>query len=75
MVLERESADAWTSGRIYVVVVQAVLLYVLEMWVVTPRIAKVLGGFHHRVACRLIGRQTCRGRDGRWVYPPLEEVI
>ena len=31
-----------------------------------------MGGFHHKVACRLTGR---RGRDGGWVYPLLNEAI
>ena len=36
---------------------------------------RVLGGFHHRVARRLTGRQPCIGRDGGWVYPPLEDAM
>ena len=40
----------------------------------TPHIRRVLGGFHHRVALRLTGRQPWRGRDGVWVYPPLEDT-
>ena len=41
----------------------------------TPRIKRVLGGFHHRVACRLTGRIPRRGRDGWWVYPPLGNTM
>ena len=40
-VLVREGADARTSGIIYVVVVQAVLLYGSETWVMTPHIGRV----------------------------------
>ena len=36
---------------------------------------RVLGGFHHRVACRLTGRQPWKGRDGGWVYPPTEDAM
>ena len=40
------------------------------MWVTTPRIGRVLGGYHHRVACRLTGKKTSE-RTGRLmgVYP------
>ena len=40
-VLSGEGADAWTLGRIYVVVVQYIILYGLEMWL----IKRALGGF------------------------------
>ena len=74
-VLGREGTDSWKSGIIYVVVVQAVLLHGLETWVMTPHIGRVLGGFHHRVACRLTRWQHCIGRDGKWVYILLEEAM
>ena len=54
-VLIREGVDDRTSGRIYVAVVQVVLIYRLDTWVTTPRIGMVLGGFHHRVAHRMTG--------------------
>ena len=75
MVLIREGADARTSGRIYVVVVQAVVIYRSETWVMTPCIGRVLGRFHRRVARRLTGRQPRRGRYSVWVYPPLEYAM
>ena len=38
--------------------------------VVTPHIERMLGGFHHRVACWLTGNQTWRLPDDRREYPP-----
>ena len=35
----------------------------------------MLGGFHHRVACRLTGRKLQKGQYGDWVYPLLEDAI
>ena len=64
-----------TSGQIYLAVVQSVLLYRSETWVLTPHMQRVLGGFHHRVACRLTGRQLKKGQDEGWVYPPLEDAM
>ena len=41
----------------------------------TPHIGRVLGRYHHRVACRLAGRQPRRGREGVWTYPLLEDAM
>ena len=62
-------------GIIYVTVVQAVLFYGSEMWVLIPRICRFMGIFRHRVARRLMGKLLRRGRDGGWMYPPLAEAI
>ena len=71
----REGTDAWTLGRIEVVVVQAVLLYGSETGVMTQHIGRLLGVFHHRVDCRLTGLQPGIGRDGGWVYTTPEEEM
>jgi len=75
-VLAREGADPGVSAMFYKAVVQSVLLYGCETWVVTPAVLRVLSGFHHRVARRLTGK---RGRylhhEDRWVYPPIDEVL
>ena len=68
-VLIRESA-----GIIYVVVVQAVLLYRSETWVMKLHIGRFWGGLHHRVAHRLTERQPQRRWDGEWLYNPLAEA-
>ena len=62
-------------GQIYLAVGQSIFLYGSEKWVMTPRIGRVLGGFHHKVARRLTGRQPRLGRDGLWIYHPLEDAI
>ena len=74
-VIGREVADARTPGIFYVVVVQAVLLYVSEICVISPRICRTLVGLHHRVAHIMVGRRLRRGWDGTWVYPPLAETM
>ena len=56
------------QGKLYLVVVKLVLLYGSETWVLTPRMQRVMGGFHHRVAHRLMGRQPQKGWDVGWVY-------
>ena len=74
-VLGRVGVDAWTLGMLYAAVVQAVFLDGSETWVMTPRIGRDLGGFHHRVARRLTGRKPQRGVDWRWRYTPLVEAM
>ena len=71
----REGADAHKSGYIYLEVVQLVLMYGSETWVLTPCMKRVLDRFHHRVDLRLTGWQPWKGRDRGWVYPPMEDVM
>ena len=63
-ILIREGADDQTPGHIYLAVVQLVLLYMSDTWVLTPHMKRVLGKFHQRVARRLTGRQPWKGWDG-----------
>ena len=70
-----EGAYARSPGRFYVTFVHVVLLYGLEMWVITQRIESTLGGLQHRVACRMIGRKPQRVIDGMWRYPLLLEAM
>ena len=60
---------------LYVVVVQAVLLYGLETWVISLCIGSNFGGFHDRVARRLTGKKLWRLLYGMWVYPPLLDAM
>ena len=52
-----------------------VLLYRLETWVLTPRMKRVLVGFHHSMDRRLTGKQPWKGRDRGWVYSPLDDAV
>ena len=58
-------------------VMQSVLLYGSEKWVMYPRIGKTLVGFHHWMARRLTGQKPKRRLDGTWDYPhpPLAEAM
>ena len=62
-VMIREGADVWTLGEIYLAVVQSVMMSVLETWVMTPHIGRVLGRFHYRVNRRLTGKQPRQDKD------------
>ena len=48
-VLGWEGADSRALGNFYIAVVQVVLLFGSEAWVMCPLIGRTLGGFCHRV--------------------------
>ena len=59
------------SRNFYIAVTQHVLLFRAETWVLTKRMEAALDAFQGRVAWRLTGSMPRRGRDGKWLYPPL----
>ena len=52
------------SGNFFKAVVQQVLLFGAETWVVSPMMERALSAFIHVGARRLTGRQQRKGRDG-----------
>ena len=68
IILSREGAEPLVSGFFFKSVVQAVLLFVSETWVVTPRIGRSLGGFQDQMARRPMERLLQRKPDGKWKY-------
>ena len=71
----REGATARVSGAFFKGVVQQVLLFGDETWVVNPRMERALSGFLNGAARRLTGRQAQRGRNGAWHYLSLEGAM
>ena len=55
-ILRKEGANAQTLGNFYLNIVQDVLIFGAETWVATPCIGRLLGGFHHRVEQRIVGK-------------------
>ena len=74
-ILSREGADKKVSGNFFKAVVQAVLLFGAETWVLNPKIERALERFMHGAARRITGKQQRRGGDGQWTYPPLKEAM
>ena len=56
------------SGFFFKVVLQAVLLFRLDNWVVTPYMGKALEGFQAQVERRFMGQLLQRKPDGKWIY-------
>ena len=72
-IINREGADAKVSGNFFKAVMQAVLLFRAETWVLTPRIERALESFQHGAVRRITGRQPWRMGDGCWKYPPIKD--
>ena len=70
-ILGREGADPLTSETFYKSLIQETLLFGSETWVMTPRIERTLGEFHHRVSFHLVAMKPKRYMEGMWEYPPL----
>jgi len=75
-VLQRENASPRVSAKFYKEIVQSVLLYGSEMWVLSPAAMARLEGFHIRAAYRMAKEHVPRrGPNQQWVYPPSEAVL
>ena len=70
-ILSREVATKRVSGNFFKAVVQQVLLFGTETWVVSPMMERALSAFIHGAARSLTCRQPEKGRDGKWHYPSL----
>ena len=55
-------------------IVQSVLIFSAETWVINPRMGQVLGGFQYQVARRLEGCLPQWRIDGKWEYTSAEEA-
>ena len=60
---------------LYNAVVQLVLLYGSEIWVVMGAILKVIVGFHHRLARNIMGLTAQSMAGGGWYWPPVTEAL
>ena len=67
-ILSREEVALRVSGYLFNAVIQAVLLFGLETWMVTPRMGKALEEFQSQVERRLTGRIPRRTPKGKWTY-------
>ena len=68
-ILSREGATKRVSGSFFKGVVQQVLLFGAETWVVTPMMERGLSTFIHVAARRLTGRQPQKGGMGSVITP------
>ena len=63
------------SETLFKAVIQAVLLFWSEMWVMTPSMVRALGCFQNRVAQQIMGKKKHLRLSRIWNYPYLEKEI
>jgi hypothetical protein len=75
-ILRGEGATPRISAMFYKEVVQTVLIFGSESWVLTPSMLVKLEGFHRQIARRLMGRAPVYLRsEGTWQYQPLGNAM
>ena len=66
IILGREGANPRVPGKYFKTLMQAVLIFGAETWLMTACVFRALVGFQHRVARQITGRQPWRLLDGVW---------
>jgi hypothetical protein len=75
-VLRSENALPPIAARFYQAIVQAILLYGSETWVISRTALTRLKGFHIRAAYRMAKRNKPKRSPGNvWQYPRLVDVL
>ena len=74
-ILNSRGMNSRVSGYFYKAIVQAVLLYGSETWVISRSQLKMLEVFHRRVARYLCRKHIRKLADGTWECPPTVEVL
>jgi hypothetical protein len=75
-VLRRGNAPPRVSAKFYKAIVQSVLLYRSETWVLSSAVLARLEGFHLRAAYRMAKKHVPRrGPNQQWVYPPSDTKV
>ena len=68
-ILKTEGANAKCMAKFYITIVQAVLLYGADSWVVTQRDLAKLRSFHNRALRYITGRHIRKRSEISWEYP------
>jgi hypothetical protein len=74
-VLSREGATCSIMGKFYKAIVQAVLLYGSETWVISQRLLRLLDSFHNRCARYIARRHIRQNEDGTWFCPDTKTTL
>ena len=63
------------DGNFYRAVVQAIILYGLEAWVISVAMGRKIEGSHIVLVRQIMGKQARRIGDGMWETPGEEVVL
>jgi hypothetical protein len=74
-ILSKEGANPKVMATVYKAVVQAVLLYCPESWVLSLTMEKKLQSFHRRCAPYIMGQHIRQNLDESWTCPSSSSVL
>ena len=74
-ILKDEGATPKVMGKFYITIVQAVLLYGAESWVIKKRDYIALRSFHRRAVRYMSGKHIRKHEYDEWEYPNHEELL
>ena len=74
-ILSKENAKPQAMASFYKAIVQSVLLYGSESWVLNKRMLLSLESFHRRCARFITGRHIKENADGTWTYPDSKTTL
>jgi hypothetical protein len=73
--LLKKSASPKTMAKFYKAIVQSVLLYGSESWVLSAHSIRKLESFHRRCPRCITGRHIHPNEEGIWIYPSSAETL
>ena len=74
-VLKRRDANPMIMGTFYKAVIEAVLLYGSESWVLSENNLKKLRSFHNKCARHMVGYHIQQIDNNNWIHPPTKDVL
>jgi len=74
-ILSKEGANPKAMASFYKAIVQSVLLYGSESWVLTLSMENELQSFHRRCARYITGQHIRQNADGTWTCPSSKDVL
>ncbi len=77
LLLRSENMKPRVCGMFFKAVVQVVLLYGSETWVLTDSASRCLEGFFYRAACRMASKNRPKKNEqtGEWTHPDKKEGL
>ena len=74
-ILKSQGANSKIMAKFYKAVIQAVLLYSSELWVLTKANIRKLNSFHLRVVRHMTGKHIKKTSNDTWEYPRHKELL
>jgi hypothetical protein len=74
-ILAQSGATPKHMVSFYLTIVQAILLYGAETWVLSDAMKRKLSSFHNRCARYLTHMPIHQNAEGTWILPPTEQVL